>query len=121
MTDPKIKKLGVASTNPKSQAGQVISINGISMTICACTHGYAIGYIADETDNSFGVRRYTPRECFRLMGLTDEEIDKIQSTGISDTQQYKMAGNSIPVSVLEGIFKNLFKEYREDIEDGESK
>ena len=54
-------------------------------------------------------RRITPREAFRLMGMRDEDIDKIQSIGISDTQQYKMAGNSIVVNVLEAIFKNLFK------------
>lgn len=54
-------------------------------------------------------RRITPREAFRLMGMLDSDIDKIQSTGISDTQQYKLAGNSIVVPVLEEIFKNLFK------------
>lgn len=53
-------------------------------------------------------RRITPKEAFRLMGMCDEDIDKIQRTGISDTQQYKMAGNSIVVNVLEEIFKNLF-------------
>ena len=36
------------------------------------------------------------------------EIDKIQAAGISNTQQYKMAGNSIVVDVLEAIFKELF-------------
>lgn len=53
-------------------------------------------------------RRITPKEAFRLMGLSDEDIDKIQATKISDTQQYKLAGNSIVVNVLEGIFSNLF-------------
>ena len=52
-------------------------------------------------------RRITPREAFRLMGVADKDIDNIQSAGISETQQYKMAGNSIVVQVLEGIFKNL--------------
>ena len=42
------------------------------------------------------------------MGLKDDDIDKIQQTGMSDSQQYKMAGNSIVVNVLEGIFRNLF-------------
>ena len=53
-------------------------------------------------------RRITPKEAFRLMGMSDEDIQKIQSAGISDTQQYKMAGNSIVIQVLEEIFKNLF-------------
>ena len=42
------------------------------------------------------------------MGLKDDDIDKIQAAGISNTQQYKMAGNSIVVDVLEAIFRNLF-------------
>ena len=60
-------------------------------------------------EEGFKIRKLTPRECFRLMGLHDDDIDKIQATGISNTQQYKMAGNSIVVDVLEAIFKNLFK------------
>ena len=56
-------------------------------------------------------RRITPKESFRLMGLSDDDIYKIQSSGISDTQQYKMAGNSIVIQVLENIFKNLFIDY----------
>lgn len=57
----------------------------------------------------FRIRKLTPRECFRLMGLHDDEIDKIQQAGISNSQQYKLAGNSIVVDVLEAIFKELFK------------
>ena len=62
----------------------------------------------DEIKEDFKIRKLTPKECFRLMGLNDSDIDKIQATGISNSQQYKMAGNSIVVQVLEGIFKNLF-------------
>ena len=104
-----VKRIGVASKNTKSQAGRVISIDGVSMTICSGTHGYAIGYIADENKNPLRIRRYTPKEAFRLMGLSDEDILKIQSCDISDTQQYKLAGNSIVVNVLEEIFGSLFK------------
>lgn len=44
------------------------------------------------------------------MDVSDENINKIQNSGISKTQQYKMAGNSIVVNVLYFIFKNLFKQ-----------
>lgn len=54
-------------------------------------------------------RRITPREAFRLMGVSDIDIDKLQRVNIPETQQYKMAGNSIVVNVLEEIFKNLFE------------
>lgn len=57
---------------------------------------------------NFRIRKLTPRECFRLMGVSEENIDKIQNAGISKTQQYKMAGNSIVVDVLYYIFKKLF-------------
>ena len=60
-----------------------------------------------ETKHSFRIRKLTPKECFRLMGLNDEDIEKIQSIGTSNAQQYKQAGNSIVVPVLEGIFKEL--------------
>ena len=55
------------------------------------------------------IRKLTPRECLRLMGWNDTQIDKIQQAGISQSQQYKQAGNGIVVQVLEAIFKNLFK------------
>lgn len=58
---------------------------------------------------SYRIRKLTPKECFRLMGLHDTDIDKIQASGISNSQQYKLAGNSIVVDVLESIFEELFK------------
>ena len=64
-------------------------------------------YVVEKT---YRIRKLTPRECFRLMGMRDDDIDKIQAAGISNTQQYKMAGNSIVVNVLEAIFKKLFME-----------
>lgn len=53
------------------------------------------------------IRRLTPKECWRLMAFTDEEFDKVQATGISNTQLYKMAGNSIVVNCLVALFFNL--------------
>lgn len=58
--------------------------------------------------SGYAIRRLTPRECFRLMGVADADIDRIQRAGISDTQQYRMAGNSIVVDVLCHIFRKLF-------------
>ncbi len=61
------------------------------------------------------IRKLTPRECLRLMGWNDEQIDKIQASGVSHSQQYKQAGNGIVVQVLEKIFANLFLKEREEI------
>lgn len=52
------------------------------------------------------IRKLTPRECWRLMGFTDEDFDKAKEVN-SDTQLYKQAGNSIVVNVLEAIFKEM--------------
>ena len=57
----------------------------------------------------YRIRKLTPTECLRLMGVSDGDIAKIKATGVSESQQYKMAGNSIVVdTMVEGIFKNLF-------------
>lgn len=57
--------------------------------------------------NDVAIRRLTPLECFRLMGFDDEDYQKITELKISDTQAYKMAGNSIVVNCLTEIFKKL--------------
>lgn len=57
--------------------------------------------------NDVAIRRLTPLECFRLMGFDDEDYKKIKEFKISDTQAYKMAGNSIVVNCLTEIFKKL--------------
>jgi len=60
------------------------------------------------------IRKLTPKECLRLMGWKDAEIDKIIACGMSNSQMYKQAGNSIVLQVLEAIFGNLFlKEIKE--------
>ena len=63
---------------------------------------------ATGSTDGFRIRKLTPRECFRLMGVSDADIDKIQAAGISKSQQYKMAGNSIVVNCLSAIFRQLF-------------
>ena len=52
------------------------------------------------------IRKLTPRECWRLMGFTDEDFDKAKKVN-SDSQLYKQAGNSIVVQVLEAIFREM--------------
>ena len=57
--------------------------------------------------NSLRIRKLTPRECWRLMGFDDADFDKAQAAGISNTQLYKQAGNSIVVNCLEAIFNGI--------------
>lgn len=63
---------------------------------------------------NFRIRKLTPRECFRLMDVDDKDIDTIQAAGISDSQQYKLAGNSIVVNVLTEIFRKLLVDTQND-------
>ena len=55
------------------------------------------------------IRKLTPKECWRLMGFSDECFDKAGKVN-SNAQLYKQAGNSIVVNVLEAILRNLFLE-----------
>ena len=54
------------------------------------------------------IRKLTPLECWRLMGFSDDDYYAAKSVGISNAQLYKQAGNSIVVTVLEAIFRQLF-------------
>lgn len=52
------------------------------------------------------IRRLTPRECLRLQGYYDSQIDKML-VDMSDRQVYKQAGNGVTVTVVEAIGRNL--------------
>ena len=54
------------------------------------------------------IRKLTPWECLRLMGVNEERIQQARQSGISKTQVYKMAGNSIVVHQLHAIFEQMF-------------
>lgn len=72
------------------------------------------GWMYVKTDDGklawIRIRKLTPREVFRLMDVDEDKIDILLTSGISDSQLYKMAGNSIVVACMEGIFYNLFSE-----------
>ena len=62
-----------------------------------------------EGEKIYKVRKLTPLECWRLMGVSDEDFYKVKNAGISNSRLVRLAGNSIVVDVLERIFENLFK------------
>ena len=80
------------------KANRVYNIEGIAPTLT--------NQSAEKITNNYRVRKLTPRECWRLMGFTDEQFNKAAEV-CSNSQLYKQAGNSIVVNVLEEIFKNL--------------
>lgn len=62
----------------------------------------------------FRIRKLTPKECFRLMGVDDADIEKMQASGLSNSAQYKLAGNSIVVDVLYHLFRKMFIEQQNE-------
>lgn len=83
--------------NSKTRRGRVGKQIAQTLT-CSCNQGVV------EPD--LRIRKLTPRECWRLMGFTDEDFDKATAVN-SNSQLYKQAGNSIVKQVLMAIFKQM--------------
>ena len=101
-TEPKIEVIGNYMPSGHD-ASRVVNSSGLAPTVKE-NHG-----TVTVTNVRTKVRKLTPLECWRLMSFDDEDFYKAQNAGISDSQLYKQAGNSIVVKVLEKIFLNLFK------------
>lgn len=80
---------------------------GYSPTLITRPEGFKTA-ILPVTDD-IRIRKLTPKECFRLMGFSDENFDAAQKAGVSNSQLYKQAGNSIVVDVLYYIYVELYK------------
>lgn len=98
-----IKQLGNinnrASFGGNPQTGRVYDVDGLSPTLNTMQGG---GREPKVLVNG-RVRKLTPRECWRLQAFSDELFDKAQQSGMSDSQLYKQAGNSVTVKVIEAI------------------
>lgn len=99
---PKIVERVGQISNEGSQCGTVFSDRGLAPTIVAGSHGYANQHIY----TAYRIRKLTPLECFRLMGVSDDDAFKMMEIN-SNTQCYKQAGNSIVVDVMVEMFKKL--------------
>ena len=95
-------------TNPENESPTVIIGNTIKVIETNMADQNAIELPSELKGKKFRIRKLTPRECFRLMGVDDKDIDKIQAAGVSNSAQYKLAGNSIVVDVLFHIFRKMF-------------
>lgn len=120
-------------TKAHESTNRIYSKSGISPTLNCCgggnlqpkilqrNHGFNKGSVKEIcntiTKSSFEhnnylqngdiVRRLTPKECLRLMDVSEKNIDKLLHCGISNSQLYKLAGNSIVVNVIALIFRQL--------------
>ena len=94
---------GLSYPTSKTRRGRVQDGGTIAQALtCGTEHTHR------RIEPGYRIRKLTPRECFRLMDVDDAVIDTIQAAGISDSQQYKLAGNSIVVNCLYLIFDKLF-------------
>lgn len=114
------------NSKAKHQQDLLQSEDGLCRTIPAGTHASTphllktivsdkVESLYTETEDkpsvkqNLRIRKLTPKECFRLMGVKDENFEKIAKNQ-SNASLYHLAGDSIVVNVLMNIFKNLFKE-----------
>ena len=79
-------------------------LDGESRTIKASQHDAGV---ALNSDNGFRIRKLTPKECWRLQGFPDWAFERARAVGISDSQLYKQAGNSVTVNVVYEIARRL--------------
>lgn len=87
----------------KTRRGRVQDNGNISPTITATETGIC------KIESPIRIRKLTPKECFRLMGFSDKDFDAAHKVGVSNSQLYKQAGNSIVVDVLYYIYVELYK------------
>ena len=99
-----IEEFGVGQTAVLSYPGGYGHGGGRVSDVSPTLTAVASSSIATKEKN-LAIRKLTPRECFRLMGVKDEDYEKLTC---SDQQKYKQAGNSIVVNVLMAVFTNLF-------------
>lgn len=92
--------------NPYNQK-QIHDVAPTQTTSCGLTTSSSTILISEDGTTYMRIRKLTPLECWRLMGFDDVDFYKAKSVGISDTQLYKQAGNSIVVNVLEFILNEL--------------
>lgn len=96
-----IERVGQISSDG-SQCGTVVSDKGLFPTVSAGCHGYANPHICTQ----YRIRKLTPKECGRLMDVTDDVIDAM-STVNSNSKLYQQFGNSIVIAVLCALFLQL--------------
>ncbi|MDW4018938.1 DNA methylase [Staphylococcus saprophyticus] len=83
----------------------VFNSDGITRSLKASLGGTP--EIINEENRGLKIRKLTPLECWRLQGFTDEQFYKAKDSGVSNSQLYKQAGNSVSVPVVDAIVKCL--------------
>lgn len=115
-----IEKIGNINPSGKGINGNVLGENGLAPTLT--TNKGEGPKIAISSDTSYitpyiRIRKLTPKECHRLMGFDDIDVNRCKAVGMSDAQGYKQAGNSIVTNVISLIAEHFYKaQYDESYE-----
>lgn len=115
-----IEKIGNINPSGKGINGNVFGENGLAPTLT--TNKGEGPKIAISSDTSYitpyiRIRKLTPKECHRLMGFDDIDVNRCKAVGMSDAQGYKQAGNSIVTNVIALIAEHFYKaQYDESYE-----
>lgn len=115
-----IEKIGNINPSGKGINGNVLGENGLAPTLT--TNKREGPKIAISSDTSYitpyiRIRKLTPKECHRLMGFDDIDVNRCKAVGMSDAQGYKQAGNSIVTNVISLIAEHFYKaQYDESYE-----
>ena len=105
---PVLCQIGNIAKDPSREHIQdrIYAPSGLAPTLTATDYKDPLKIAEPEHAYGVRIRKLTPRECWRLMGFLDEEFDRVH--GISNSQLYKQAGNSIVVNVLSALLSQLF-------------
>jgi DNA (cytosine-5)-methyltransferase 1 len=75
-------------------------------TITSCSAHNGSGTFFVQKPNDYRIRKLTPKECFRLMGVKDEDFERV-ALNQSNSSLYHCAGDSIVTNCLMAIFKEM--------------
>ena len=94
---------------PNPLAGRVFNKECLYPTLRTCSGGNCMPQIVCTAYNNIRIRKLTPKECWRLMGFSDADVDNASSVGVSDSKLYSQAGNSIITNCVELLAEHLYK------------
>ena len=112
------KIITLGHTGAGGQKGWVYSMNGASPTVPASTWKDPIKILykkgihnmnKENENNIYRIRKLTPTECWKLMGMTKEDVEKARAVGLSNSQLYKQAGNGLVTNCISLLMEHLYK------------
>lgn len=113
--DPRLINQAIVSNKTTTRGNEVASTvratvykQGERNLIENIKNGRGYEGVIENSEENIRVRKLTPKECWRLMGFSDDNFNSAQNVGVSNSQLYKQAGNSIVSDVLLRIYNSIY-------------